>query len=43
MIGFSWEDVGEDCLGGGWLAILELCSINLFLSGKIFVYCIILR
>ena len=21
MIGFSWEDVGEDCFGRGWLAI----------------------
>ena len=43
MIGFSWEDVGEDCLGGGWLAILEVCPIDLFLSGKIYVYSNILR
>ena len=43
MIGFSWEDVGEDCFGGGCLAILEMCPINLFLSGKIYVYCNILR
>ena len=43
MIGFSWEDVGEDCFGGGWLAILEMCLINLFFSWKIYVYCNILR
>ena len=43
MIGFSWEDVGEDFFGGGWLAILEMCLINLFFSGKTYVYCNILR
>ena len=43
LIGFSWEDVGEDCFGGGWLAILEMCLINLFFSWKIYVYCNILR
>ena len=43
MIGFSWEDVIEDCLGGGSLAIFEMCLINLFLSGNIYVYCNILR
>ena len=37
-IGFSWEDVGEDCFGGGWLAIVEVCPIDLFLSEKIYVY-----
>ena len=34
MPGFSWEDVGEDCFGGGWLAILEMCPFNLFLVGR---------
>ena len=34
IIGFSWEDVGEDGFGGGWLAILEMCAINLFLVGR---------
>ena len=34
IIGFSWEDVGEDCFGGGCLAILEMCPINLFLVGR---------
>ena len=29
-----WEDVGEDCFGGDWLAILEMCLINLFLVAR---------
>ena len=34
MTGFSWEDVGEDCFCGGWLAILEMCPIDFFLVGR---------
>ena len=43
MIGFSWEDVGEDYFCGGCLAILEMCPINLFLSEKIYFCYNILR
>ena len=43
VIGFSWEDVGGDYFGGGWLEILEMSLINLFFSGKIYVCCNILR
>ena len=31
---FSWGDVGEDCFCDGWLAILEMCPIDLFLVGR---------
>ena len=33
MIWFSWEDVGKDCFCDGWVAILEICPIDLFLVG----------
>ena len=29
-IGFSWGDVGEDCFGGGCLAISEVCPMYIF-------------
>ena len=31
MIRLSWEDVGEDCVGGSWLAILESVRLICFL------------
>ena len=34
IVGFSWGDVGEDCFGGGWLAILEVCPMYIFLVGR---------
>ena len=43
IVRFSWGGVGEDCFGGGWLAILEVCFMYRFFSGKIYVYCKILR
>ena len=29
IVGFSRRNVGEDRFGGGWLAILEMCSLYL--------------
>ena len=43
FVGFSWGDVGEDCFDDGWLEILEVCPMYIFFSGKIYVYCKILR
>ena len=42
IVGFSWDDVEEDCFCDCWLELFESVRL-IFSSGKIYVYCSILR